>query len=358
MSRFRVPLLLTAFVIAVPTSASAATKVVDAGVPLASHRAFWGQYGSDVNAFFPSQITIRVGDAIRFRPSGFHTVHLLSRRGGRSSARSLLPSAERVSGALDAAGQPFWFNGQPHFDNAPALLKSNFGKRFTFTGAKELLSGFHTKGSRKAMVVRFTRRGTFTFVCDYHPGMKGSVKVVPRSRRVPTAKRDAADVRKVLQLYLKAAAPLRQAAPPERVINVGNAGAGGLELYDFVPKVVPVPVGATVRFQISPGSLETHSVAAGPGYPDTQPASYLGSIARAFEAVRADPRAIYPSDPPDTPSVLVPTSHGNGFWSSGVLDRNPATPFPASRDLTFPAAGTYVFSCLIHKYMHTEVAVQ
>jgi plastocyanin len=356
MSHFRLLLLLTAGTVIWPASAPAATKVVDAGVPLASHRAFW-TLGSDANAFFPSRVTIRVGDTVRFRPSGFHTVHLRGRR-GRTTVRSLVPSAARVAGAVDAAGQPFWFNGQVHFDNAPALLKTNFGKRFTFTGAKELTSGFHTKGRAKPMSVRFTRPGTFRFICDYHPGMQGSVKVVPRSSRsVPSARRDAAGVRQTLGTLLKAAATLKQARPPAGVINVGNAGPGGLEFYDFVPKVVQVPAGSTVRFQISPGSLETHTVAAGPGLPDTQRASYLGLIAHTFEERRADPRAVYPSDPPGTPPVLTPTTHGNGFWSSGVLDRSPATPFPEARDLTFPVAGTYLFSCLIHKYMHTQVQV-
>jgi plastocyanin len=355
MPRMRLPLLLAAVVLSWPSSAPAATKVVDAGVPLAYHRAFW-KLGSDSNAFFPSRITVRVGDKVRFRPSGFHTVHLFSRRGGRT-VRSLIPAAERVAGAVDAAGQPFWFNGQQHFDNAPARLKSQFGKRFNFTGAKELMSGFHTKGRPEAMTVTFKRAGTFRFVCDYHPGMKGSVKVVPRSRPVPSARRDAAGVRQTLAALLKAAAQLKTTVPPERVINVGNAGPGGLEFYDFVPKIVQVPAGSTVRLQMSPGSLEAHAVAAGPGFPDTQRDSYLGLIARTFEQARADPRAVYPSDPPGTPSVLTPTTHGNGFWSSGVLDRTPGTPFPEGRDLTFPVAGTYVFSCLIHKYMHTAVQV-
>jgi hypothetical protein len=43
-------------------------------------------------------------------------------------------------------------------------------------------------------------------------------------------------VQKVLKQDLQAAAPLRQTRPREGVINVGNAGPGGLELYDFVPR--------------------------------------------------------------------------------------------------------------------------
>ena len=41
-----------------------------------------------------------------------------------------------MGGCPDAAGAPFWFNGQPGVGFNPVLLKSAFGKSRSYTGAK------------------------------------------------------------------------------------------------------------------------------------------------------------------------------------------------------------------------------
>lgn len=374
MTRSRSLLLLTAATAAVPAialstgGAQAATKTVDAGVPSAtktvdagiprgSHRAF-RRYGTDVNAFFPSSVTIHVGDRVAFKPSGFHTVHLLSRKGGRPIQPFVADVDRRARGFADATGAPFWFEGQPQWNTTPALRRSRFGKRFSFTGAKPLLSGLQGAGTGRPMTVTFKRPGTFKFVCDYHHGMKGTVRVLPRKRAVPSRARDRAAIASALDRRLRVARSLKDKPVPAGIVNVGVAAPGGLEFYDFSPKIAHVKVGGTLEFRMSPGSMETHAVAAGPGLPDTQPRSYLGTIARTFETVTPDARAVYPSEPAGATAAFTPFLHGNGFWSSGILDRRPATPFPASRRITFPVIGNYVFSCLIHKYMHTTVLVE
>ncbi|MCW2958673.1 MAG: hypothetical protein JWP18_1476 [Solirubrobacterales bacterium] len=356
-------LLLVAAAVAVPAaaaqtgSAMAATKTVDAGVPRNLDRSF-RRHGTDANAFFPSRVTIRVGDNVAFRPSGFHAVHLLSRRGG-VPLPPFVASGDRVSGAVDAAGSPFWFNGQPEYDTAPTLRRSKFGTQISFTGAKPVFSGLQGRGTGRPMTVSFKRQGTYTFVCDYHHGMKGSVRVLPRSSRsVPSARQDRAAAAKQLQQRLRTAPSLKTKPVPPGVVDVGVAGPGGLEFYDFSPKIVHVQVGGTLEFRMSPGSMETHAVAAGPGLPDTQKASYLGTMARTFETRRPDARAVYPSEPSGVTALMGASLHGNGFWSSGLLDRKPSTPFVVSRRVTFPTAGKVVFSCLIYKYMHTLVLVE
>ena len=96
-------------VLAVPASASAATKTVDMGTPTASQKAFQKAF-ADVNDFFPHGTTIHVGDSIKFVPTGFHTVDIPA-KGGKPLG--LIAPAGTTSGVLDAAGAPFWFNGQP-----------------------------------------------------------------------------------------------------------------------------------------------------------------------------------------------------------------------------------------------------
>ena len=79
-------------------------------------------------------------------------------------------------------------------------------------------------------------------------------------------------------------------------------------------------------------------------------------IAKSFEAPVLDPRAAYPSDV--TPVTYGPSTHGNGFWSSGVLDTAKATPQPPSSTVTFGSPGTYTYYCLIHPFMSGTVTVQ
>jgi plastocyanin len=344
-------------VVLAPAVASGATLTVDAGVPRSYDRAF-RKVGTDANAFFPSRVTIHVGDRLAFRPSGFHTIHLLSRRGGRPIEPFVADIDRRVNGYADDAGTPFWFNGQPRWDTAKILRKSRFGKRFSFSGSKPLLSGLQGAGTGRPMVVTFTRPGTFTFLCDYHHGMKGTVRVLPRSGSASTAGQVRASVTKNLRSRLRTAATLKTRPVPKNVVNVGVTGPGGVEFYDFSPKVAFVKAGSTVTFRMSPGSMETHAVAAGPGMPDTQPKSWLGQIADTFETVTPDPRAVYPSEPSGVTAQYTAGVHGNSFWSSGILDRRPTSPFPVSRRITFPTVGNYTFSCLIHKYMHTTVVVE
>lgn len=347
--------VLTILIVLAPAaSAAATTKPVDVGLPRAWHKPFWDGTGSDANAFFPTSLTIRAGDSIRFRPNGFHTVHLLA-RGGRLSP-PWIQTSHQVQGAADALGQPFWFNGQPVIANAPGQPPWNFGRRFVYTGRREVRSGYATN-TRHSMVVRFPRPGTYTFYCDFHRGMRGTVRVLPRSRRAPDPRVDARRVRRELATALAVARTLKATVPPAGSVDVGVAGAHGTEFYDFVPKLTTVPAGTTLTFRVSPGSMEYHTVAAGPGDPQLEPASLLGTMATAFEQRFADPRATYASEPPGTIADLSPALHGNGFWSTGILDNDPTTTFPSSTSVRFTTPGSYVFSCLIHVYMHATVYV-
>lgn len=342
---------------ALPMGAQAATKVVDAGVPMKDHKAFWNR-GGIANAFFPSRLTIRVGDAVRFRPSGYHSVRVLARGSRATSATPpLIVSGEKIGALRDAAGSAWWFAGRPAIWAAAALPPRNWGRTVSFSGRRSVRSGY-VLGSRKGFVVRFTRTGTFTFIDEYHRGMKGTVRVVSRSRPVPSARADAVRVRAQLKRARGVLEGLKGVRPPAGVAWIGAAGAGGVEFYDFFPKTLTLPVGGTLIFQLSPRSMETHVVATGPGDTQTEPSSYLGAIARTFENKVIDPAAYYGSEPPGTVAGLTPTLHGNGFWSSGALDNAASTPdLPSSRTVRFDQAGVYTFSCLIHKFEHMTVYV-
>jgi len=102
-------------------------------------------------------------------------------------------------------------------------------------------------------------------------------------------------------------------------------------------------------------TFHTHTASFGPG-DITDPASYLGAIAKSFESPAIDPRGLYPSDV--TPVALSPTTHGNGFWSSGALDSASASPLPMTASVKFDTPGKYAYYCLIHPFMQGSVTVQ
>jgi plastocyanin len=343
-------------VLAVPASASAATKVVNMGIPPSSAKPFQST-GSDVNAFFPSSTTVHTGDSVRFLAVGFHNLDL-PKKGGKPTPL-IVPTGQPVAGAADAAGAALWFNGQPDLQfNLPALAPVGFGKKFTYTGAKGVQSGLPVAAKPKPVTVKFAKAGTFTYYCDIHTGMKATVKVLAKSKSVPSAKADAKKLKDQVSKALAVAKGLAKTKAPAGTVDIGVAGKGGVEYFGMVPASSTVPVGTTLNFRMSPGTFEDHTATFGPGDPDKEPTSYLGKIAGSFAGATLDQLGVYPSEAPGTVGTLVPTLHGNGFWNSGVLDGSSATPLPASSQVTFGAPGTYNFYCLIHPFMKGTVVVQ
>ena len=355
--RIKAAIAVGVAVLAVPAAASAATKTVDMGTPISSQKAFQKAF-ADANDFFPHGATIHVGDSIKFVPTGFHTVDFPA-KGGKPLG--LIAPAGITSGVVDAVGAPFWFNGQPQLGFTPALGPPGlFGKKATYTGAKRIESGLPLSEKPKPFTVKFSKAGTFTYYCNIHSGMKGTVKVVSKSHSVPSAKADAKTLKTQVASALSTAKALTKTTVAAGNVSVGASGPRGVESYAMYPATQTVPVGTTIKFSMSAKSFEDHTGTFGPGNPETEPTSYLGDLAKHFAEDAVFPsQAVYPSDPPPAgPAPLTPTFHGNGFWNSGILDNSSATPLPPSNSVTFAAPGTYNFYCLVHPFMHGTVVVQ
>ena len=343
-------------VLAVPAAASAATKTVDMGTPISSQKAFQKDF-ADVNDFFPHGTTIHVGDSIKFVPTGFHSVDI-PRKGG-SALALILPTGQTIAGVNDAANAAFWFNGQSNVSFNPRLGPPGlFGKKVTYTGAKRVESGLPLAQRPKPFSVKFLRTGSYTYYCDVHAGMKGTIKVVSKNGKVPTARQDKAALNTQIASTLKTAKRLQHSVVQGNNVSVGASGAGGVESYAFYPANKTVTAGTTVSFRMSSKSFEDHTATTGPGDPENQPTSYLGVIAASFQGAAFDPRGVYPSEAPGSIGALTPTFHGNGFWNSGVMDTSSATAaLPKSNAVTFSAPGTYTFYCMIHPFMKGTVTV-
>jgi plastocyanin len=341
--------------LALPVAAQATTKVVFMGTPPEYAKTVTETYQSQVDDFLPHHTTIRVGDRIRFLPVGLHSVDLPARGGSRHSL--LAPTGRKVAHATDAGGSTFWFNGQDVLGVDPALLTSAFGKSLTYDTTTGIESGLSRTEEPKPMTVTFTRAGQFTFYCDVHPGMKGTVRVAGPQAKVPSVKAHRRTIDAEMRRDLKIIKKLAKRPVVSRVVNVGVAGRHGTEYLGFLPSDITVPAGGTVKFRMSPGSVEDHTATTGPGDPLSEPESYLGTLAKSYESPVFDPAAVYPSEPPGTVTTYTPTLHGNGFWSSGLLDTSSSTSLPRNASVTFTEVGSYTFYCLLHPFMRGTVTV-
>jgi plastocyanin len=345
-----------AAVLLLPAGAQAKskTKNVDMGLPPAAQAEFNNKYGADVNDFFPHKVTIHVGDKVRYRPTGFHTLDLPPKSGAKVLPL-FTPTGTKATNT-DANGAAFWFTGK--VDNLgfnPALLNGLFGKHVTYRN-KRIESGLPLAPSPKPFTVRFKKKGTFKYYCDVHPGMRGTVVVKGKKAKIPTAKQDRKRLKQQLRRDRKRAKGLATSpAPAGNTVYVGGSTAGGVEYFGMLPGKKTVKVGTTVRFRMSPKSFDVHTATFGPG-PAEDPASYLGVLAKSFEGA-PDARGVYPSEAPGTVANLSPALHGNGFWNAGVMDNAPASQPAAFNDVKFTAPGTYDYYCLIHPFMHGQVEV-
>ena len=217
---------------------------------------------------FPHGTTIHVGDSIKFNPTGFHSVDIPNKG---AKPLGLLAPAGTTSGVVDAAGAPFWFNGQPMLGFTPALGPPGlFGKKVSYTGAKRVESGLPLSQHPKTFTVKFTKAGSYTYYCNVHSGMKGTVKVVSKSHSVPSAKADAKTLKAQVDAALKTAKALTKTTVAPGNVSIGASGKGGVESYAMYPATQTVPVGTTVNFSMSAKSYEDHTATFGPGDPETR----------------------------------------------------------------------------------------
>ena len=198
--------------------------------------------------------------------------------------------------------RPYWFNGLPNFGFNQALISGvppvNYdpfktakgkGSFFTYTGKKGVATPIPFGDNPKPLTVKFTKAGTVKYYCDLHPGMEGVVNVLPKSKKIPSAKADAKALKAQIDRDFKIAKGLTHQAPPANTIDVGKAGKYGVEYFSFLPGKTTVPVGTTIKFQITPLSYESHTATTGPGgpidNPDQLPGHHRGVV--LLQPVRA-----------------------------------------------------------------------
>jgi plastocyanin len=333
-------------------TAHGATRTVVAGPPA---KVAGVPRDGDSNQFFRKTVTVHVGDKVKWKFTGFHTVTIPAKGQELPAFISPDPSTP-ISGVNDAAGNPFFFNGQPRFTlDAQGALPVG-GK--SYNGKQLVSSGAPLQGAPKPYTVKFTKKGSYSYYCTIHVGQKGKVKVVGKNKAIPSNKANAKAAKKE---YAKVAKRLKKddkfAGPAGNAVEAGHDTIAST-IFRFFPATKSVPVGTTVTFAMSPKTTEAHTISFGP-------ADYLTGIANAFIGPDpanpqglpvVNPLVVFPSDPPPLPP-LTGGNHGNGYLSTGIIDRDAATPNPGESQVTFNTAGTYNYICLIHPDMKGSIVV-
>lgn len=259
----------------------------------------------------------------------------------------LTPTGKTVTGATDAAGNPFWFNNNvPQLGFNPLLFGPSGASKYD--GTRRIDSGLPLKPNT-TLSATFTKPGTYLYFCDVHYDMRGIIVVRPKTASVPSASQLQADVLKQTARDTLEAAALDKTKVKGKNVSLGAAGKYNVEVLAMFPATVHVAKGSTVTFSMAKGTGEVHTVTFGP-------VAYLKPLVQSFTGAVIDPRGIYPSSP--GPITLNQTAHGNGFANTGALDRDPTTPLLPSAKITFTQPGTYHFICLIHPFMHGTIVVK
>ena len=325
-------------------AAQARTKDVIAG-PAGSLKG--APKGGDVNQFFPRKVTVNAGDTVRFQFRGFHTATFL-KKGQKPPAPFMPdPSGGTATGFKDAAGQPFWFNGQPRFVfnpevAAPAGDAKIDGKSYDNSGVA------NGPGAPPPYPVKLLKPGKYSYLCLIHPHMKGTVVVKKKGKKVPSAAKDKSTVAKQLAKSVKELKRLGSfSGPAAGTVQMGN-DSKRVSFLKFFPETLTVKAGQPVTFQMPAVTDEIHTVTFGP-----EP--YLQSLIDGFVApdtsapqggpptLVVNPQAQYPSDAPPSFPPYDGTNHGNGFFSTGVLLAG-----GQKTAIAFSKPGTYKFLCLVH----------
>lgn len=259
-------------------------------------------------AFYPSTITIDVGDSVTWTFRGdAHTVTFLS---GAPAPSPLSPQAAQPAGGSTYDGTGIVSSGI-----VPPVPGHN-----TYT-------------------LTFTASGTYAYRCLLHPGMFGTVIVQPAGASYPTnqsqydeigaisSQRDLAGGISAMTTTMSTTSKNADGST-DHTVNTGTS-AGRASVMRFLPGVMTITAGDTVTWT-NPDMMDPHTVTFAPDgkYPE------------------------FPSAQALTPAG-GPTYDGTTFTNSGLIMPlgTPAIsgiPTRTSYTLKFTKPGTYTYHCLIH----------
>jgi len=291
--------------------------------------------GIDLLAYFPTNVTVNVGDAIYWEVRGFHNVHFLS---GAPLPEGIIPDPT----ATPMAG------GAPALILNPAVAFPSGGSDYNGTGM--LNTGVPLDPSAPPFVITFSAPGMFDYYCTIHgKTMKGTVTVQDSGAAYPMdqAAVDATGNEELTALLATAkslyeqgdtATPSAAGATEHQVI--AGLSAPQMEVNRFFPQQLTIKAGDTVKFvneSVDPPVPHTVTFAGG-----TEAPGFVLPV----------PQAGGPPTLTINPQLVAPTMpggaayNGQGFANSGILGGAPNAPLEFS--LAFDTEGTYRYYCAVH----------
>jgi plastocyanin len=350
MKRVIVTAAATAAAAAIVGQASAANWTVWAGPSGLVKRPPPGvPKSTEPSIFLPSSLQVHVGDSVTVQTKEGHTVTSLGPR-KPSDLKFFVPDPKHGTySGVDFLGNPFWFVGKPKFVYDPSDLFNPAGSLTLGDGAFHNRAIFgpgpeNPPGAKPSVTYSFPKAGTYKLVCLFHyPVMNLTVTVKPQAAPIPSATQVQAGVAKQITDAVATAKSLLQTTAPPRTV-VAGVTKGSIDLLQFFPARLKVPVGTTVRF-VNRSRVESHNEVF--GNPKSKWVKEYFKHSDQFPSGQVGPELIYGTEPAGK-VVFDGTNHGNGFLVTKATDTLPFTPPGPSDQVTFTKAGVYHYFCQIH----------
>jgi plastocyanin len=296
--------------------------------------------GIDVMAYFPSSVTIHVGDSIHWiqNSNEIHTVTFL----GTSTAPPLLLPAQLLG--LPDVPSPLVFNPGAVNQTSTGVL----GDTTTFVNSG--LMG-HEPGQFGSFDLMFSAAGTYTYECLVHGAMmSGTIRAVAPDVPVASPGQVGAQANfQIARQMAQAPAALREAVAqikpatmnPDgtRTHYIGlGFGKGQIDFMRFFPRKLLVRPGDTVVWEMTPFSDAPHTVTFFNGQPDT---GLVIPVAQSSgpPVLYINPAALF-SYPPAAALTR------SGAYNSGLLLPIPGTTYSLKIGEMTP--GPLRFQCQLH----------
>jgi len=290
-----------------------------------------GAYGPgniEVLAFAPQSLQVHRGDTVTWSINGFHNVRFAN----EPVDLIIVPEVD---------GQP-----QPQINPAVAFPTIQSGA--TYSGG-EANSGLPGPDVPPVLTLTIDMEpGTYSYLCDVHPGMLGVIVVEPDETAIVSPADTAlqasnefnGSVQATYATLLEVEAASMEGDATQ--VSAGVGGTGRATINQFLPFTTTISAGESVTWTNPSDSVEPHLV----GWPPVR-----GQDVAPMEVEGGPP--ILAMGP--TLAMTVPTDStitpGQAFNSGIILPGQSYT-------LTFAEPGIYSYTCNIHPGMNGTVVVQ
>lgn len=293
-----------------------------------------GTYGPgniEVLAFAPQNLQIHRGDTVTWVNNGFHNVRF-------DSGPTDLVIVEEV-------------NGEPVPQINPRVAFPTIENGSTYQGGEAGIGlPIDPAAGPLFSLVMDVEPGAYSYVCDVHPGMLGSITVVADDVAIPSPIEAASIGGAEFGAAVGGALPAVSEMSSDMsstvedgvfTITAGNGGMGRVTINEYFPFNAVITVGESVTWTIREDGIEPHTV--------SWPPVFGQDVAPIPQEGGPPILALGPTLAPLTESGAS-VGQGDAF-SSGLF-------FPGqSFTLTFTEPGAYPFVCNIHPGMSGTVTV-